>query len=1148
MGLHKWLPNVKRMGLIVFMATLFVFPVENLQAMQGEVVYKMTAHQLQEKFYKTQIDQKISVDIQEATVEEALRQIANRTGLKLTYRGDVIENKMITLTRQEISVTDALHSILEGTGLDYLFSEDGYLLVYASREELTDIEVQQTITGTVFDAETEESLPGVNIVVKGTTTGTATDREGAFNLNVPSLQDTLVFSFIGYQTQEVPINGQTEIDVAMRPLAISGEELVVVGYGVQERRDVTGSVVSVNAEDLQSQRTVPISVDRMLQGQAAGVQVTQSSAEPGGGSRIRIRGAGSINAGNEPLYVIDGVPIDNNPLTTGTQEQSGAGIRNANPPSPLNSLNPNDIASIEILKDASATAIYGSRGANGVILITTKQGVEGDLQVEYSTNVGYQQVAKKIDVLSAQQYMSVLNELESAQGNPPMFSSEQMAAVGEGRDWQDRIFEGALMQSHQLSVAGGTEDLQYYTSVNFNNQEGIIKNSGIQRFQGRVNLNYDKDKLSLGVNLTTSLVKNDIAPNGIGGIGPIAGIVYTSLYQDPTMPVRDEEGNFVRSTTTQFGNPVALAEIDDQEQTDRTLARLFAEYDVLDNLSARINVGSDTRGSRRNAYNPTLTDRGEDAGGIANVSDVRATNYLVEGTLNYQNDFSTRFNLKLLGGVTYQEFTTENLNGVAQGFPSDGFRTYSLQTGSNVTNAAATAKSQHQLLSYLARANLRYDSKYLLTVTFRADGSSRFGEGNKYGYFPSVALGWRLSEEEFMNRAKVLTNLKLRASYGITGNEAIGNYTSLSLLGFGGQALLGNNLVSGIAPIQIANPDLKWEKTSEFDIGLDFEFWEGRLGGSIDYYIRETSDLLLNLPIPITSGFETSLQNVGEVQNKGVEFEVHYSSNSTRNFVWSSSFNFSTVQNEVKDLGPLQQIRQGHPWLFFPDFTVIQEGDPLNAYYGYEVGGVFQTNDDIANSAQPLAKPGDLKFKDINGDGQITPADQKVLGSPFPDATFGWRNNFSYKNFNLNIFVNASLGNEVYNGNATDSFYPPSFRRNRIADHYLNRWTPDNPTNEYPSFIPPHFPSGGDINNSLSVQDASYIRIQNVMLKYNIPTGPGSILRNASVYVSGENLLTITGYEGFNPDVSSFGDSNIVLDYNAYPLARVYSLGVNLKF
>lgn len=1146
---------IRIMALIVF----FGFAGQMLRAQEVENQNRMI-FAMQDQVSETSTAQNdllqrvIELNFSNATVEDALTAIAEEMDLKLIYTVELLPKDLrVTFENKQLTLYDALWEVLEGTGLQFAISSNRLLVVVkkpdSNENSLTEA-VQQTISGTVIDSETGEALPGVNVVAEmpsvSSPIGTTTDMDGNYELEVPDDVTTLVFSYVGYQRQEIVINGRTEINVELSQDVQMLEDLVVVGYGVQQRRDLTGSVASVNAENLKSERTVPISVNRMLQGQAAGVQVTQSSSEPGGGSRIRIRGAGSINASNEPLYVIDGIPISNESLTTGTSEASGAGIRNNNPPSPLNSLNPNDIASIEILKDASATAIYGSRGANGVILITTKKGTPGAFQVDYSTNIGFQQVAKEIDLLTAQEYMNVLNELATEQGNSPIFTSEEMSTVGNGTDWQDQIFRDAPTQNHQLSVSGGSEDFQYYTSLNYYDQAGVIEKSGIKRYQGRLNLNYNKDNLSFGVNLTSSLIKNDLAPHGIGGIGPIAGIIYSSLYQDPTMPVRNAEGTYFRPVSTQIGNPKALTNIDDEEQTDRTLAGIYTEYDFLDNLTARINFGSDTQTSRRDTYNPTLTNRGEDAGGIGSVSSVRSTNYLVEGTLNYQNEISNHFNLNLLGGVTYQEFATELISGQAQGFPSDGFRVHSLQTGISATNLAMTNKSKHQLLSYLARANLTYDDKYLFTGTIRADGSSRFGEGNKYGYFPSVALGWRLSEE-FFSDSESLTDLKLRVSYGITGNEAIGNYTSLSLLGFGGQAILGDNLVSGISPIQIANPDLKWERTEEFDIGLDYELWEGRLRGSVDYYIKNTSDLLMNLPIPITSGFETSLQNVGEVQNKGLEFEIHFSSNHSHNFMWSSSFNLSTVDNEVKDLGPLQQIRQGHPWLFFPDFTVIQEGDPINAYYGYQVEGVFQMDDDIANSAQPLAKPGELKYKDINGDGQITPADQKVLGSPFPDVTFGWRNNFSYKNFDLNIFINASIGNEVYNGNATDSFYPVSFRRNRIADHYLNRWSPDNPTNKYPSFLPPEV-SYGDINNSLSVQDASYLRIQNVMLKYNIPTGTRAILRNANIYISVENLLTITDYEGYNPDVSSFGDSNIVLDYNAYPLARVYSLGLNLEF
>jgi TonB-dependent starch-binding outer membrane protein SusC len=1094
------------------------------------------------------LNKMVSVRIQDAAVLDGLQEIADQAGLELIYNAVGIESidHRLDLDLEHVTVNSALWEVLQGTGFRFAVSSHGQLVIMNMNEseeiyEQYDI-VQEIVTGRVVDAQTGEALPGVNIVIEGTTTGTTTNVDGEFELNVQGLDETLVFTYIGYETHILNIDGRTEINVTLSLDVISGDELVVVGYGVQRRSDITGSIASVNADQISSQNVTPVSIDQMLQGRAAGVHITQSSSEPGGGSRIRIRGATSLTAGNQPLYVIDGMPIDNSNVTPGP---GAAGVSGSNQRNPLNSLNPNDIQDIQILKDASATAIYGSRGANGVIIITTKQGTRDAFEVGYDTYVGFQQVDRTLGMLTAQEYMSVLNGLRESRGEAPEFTPDEINQVGEGTNWQNEIFRNnAPMQSHQFNISGGTSDTRYYASVNYYDQEGLVQNSGITRYQGRVNLRRDEtERFSYGINLSTALVEDNFTAEGTG-TNEFAGVINAALNQDPTFPVFDIEGNFVDVTTSNLENPVAMTNLHDIARTNRTQGNIFTQFDFLDNLTARASFGSDRRTVRRDTYNPSFTRRGAADQGIANVGVNNSSNYVFEVTLNYIENFAGVHDVNLLAGVTYEEFTNDGLSGISRGFATDAFLTNSLQAGNAADNNASSFRNKNQLLSYLSRVNYSYDNKYLLTASFRIDGSSRFGTGNQYGYFPSFSFGWNLGQEDFLSSLDIFSDLRLRAGFGVTGNQAIGNYNSLLLYGLAGNAVLGGALQTAIAPAQIPNPNLRWERTEQYNFGLDVEFLGGRFRGAIDYFIQNTDDLLLNLPIPITSGFNSSLQNIGSVKNTGFEFELTTHNVIGANFNWTTSANFSHVRNEVTDIGGLPEIIQGGIG-FAQQFSIIREGEPMNSYFGYIVDGVFQEGDDIANSNQPQAQPGELIYRDVNGDGQITSADRTIIGSPFPDFTFGIDNSFSYKNFDLNISIYGSYGNDVLNINVIEAENPIDFRRNRLAEPLLNRWTPDNPTNDHPSFVPPNVSYGGNVTTR-AVQDASFIRLRNLMLRYNLP--PTGLLRSASVYIAGTNLLTITGYDGFSPDVSSLGGGNIVVDNNAYPLARTITMGFNINF
>ena len=976
-------------------------------------------------------------------------------------------------------------------------------------------ETQEIVTGTVVN-ENNAPLPGVTVIIKGTTDGTVTDVNGNFSLTA-NTDDILVFSFLGFRSMEVPVNNRSVINITLIEYIEELEEIVVIGYGTVKKEDLTGSVSSLSNKDFN--QGAQVSVNQMIQGRAAGVQITQASAEPGGAFSIRIRGATSITAGNEPLYVIDGLPRD-----------------------PQNAINPGDIESIEILKDASATAIYGSRGANGVVLITTKQGKTGKLRVDYETYAGFQQVENRLDLLSTGEYISFINGIRADQGQEPQFTPEQIAAIGDGTDWQDEIFRSAFVQNHQFSLSGGSEQTKYYASLNYFDQDGVVISSGIRRYTGRFNINHTADRFNFGINLNTTVIKNDRVPLG-NGINIQAGTVGTALQFDPTLPVFDENQDFTQSQNLDLNNPVALANtIDPEAETDRTFGTFFTEYEFFDGFSAKLNLGVDRRNTRSDQFAAPVTKRGQLGNGTASISHGRNTSYLAELTGHYNRAFGNDHFLDALLGISYQEFNAEGFNAGSQDFPTDQFGTNNLAAGDRETFFVGSSRGRNQLLSYIARANYSFKDLYLVTATLRADGSSRFGDDNKYGYFPSVALGWRISNESFMSTSKTLSNLKLRVSYGITGNQEIGNYNSLVLLGTTGDAVFDGDRFTSIAPSNLANPDLKWEETAQFNVGFDFGLLNDRISGTLDYYIMETSDLLLNLPIPLTTGFGFTQENVGNTRNRGFEVLLE-TQNIVGNFSWTSILNFATLRNEVTNLGELPFILQGN-LRFLNDFTILREGDPLNSYWGYQTAGIFQNQSEIDASAQPGARPGDLRFVDTNDDGEINPDDRVILGNPLPNFTLGLNNTFSYKGFTLDIFFDGVFGNELLNFTRIDSESPIELLRNR-QDFVLDRWTPENTDSPNPSFLRS---LGGRSVNDRVVEDGSYVRLRNLRIGYTFPDGTIKGVERLGIFANAQNVLTITDYSGFNPDVSSFGTSNLRLDYNAYPLARIITMGLNIGF
>lgn len=1060
---------------------------------------------------------RISLNLNNQKLEEVLKSIENKSDYFFLYNRDLINvDQKVSLNVTDQTIENLLNDLLDETGIQYKIVNRQIIL---SNEGGTyGIVAQQvhTVTGQVTDSA-GEPLPGVTIVVKGTTKGTITDVDGNYSLLSVSGDGILVFSFVGMRSQEVPIGSKSTINVEMLEDAIGIEEVVAVGYGTIKKSDLTGSVSSLKSEEIYT--GAQSSVDQFIQGRIPGVYITQTNSDPGGGYSIRIRGTNSITAGNEPLYVIDGLPSD-----------------------PENSINPGDIESIEVLKDASATAIYGARGANGVILITTKRGEKGKAEIIYNGYIGFQKAAKTLDLLNGEEYMSLLNAINTDKGEDPIFSQDQIDAVGSSTDWQQEIFRTAMIQNHNLSLSGGDENNRYYTSLSYLSQDGIMINSGLERFNARINLTHTTDRLNIGINLNTSVVNKVTLPND-QDINLTAGVMGSALQMDPTIRVKDDDGNYAQSSVLDLNNPVALAySKDTKHSTDRTFGNVFTEYALFNGFKVKLNFGSDRSARRTDFYLDKTTKIGQSSNGKATVSEYKNTSYLLELTASYEKEFSNKQKISTVAGYSYQQFGYNAFGTTSSDFSTDAFETYNLEAGdpNNTTNWSQRTKSQ--LLSWFSRVNYSYRDKYLATASFRADGSSRFGENNKYGFFPSLALAWKISNESFLSEVEALSQLKLRGSFGFTGNQEIGNYNSLVLLGTGGDAIFNDQPVVSIIPTQLANSDLKWETTKQINFGVDYGFLNNRITGSIDWFGKKTYDLLLELPIPRTSGFSTSLQNVGDTKNTGLEFMIQ-SRNLTNKFKWSSTFNIATVHNEVLTLGNLPYILQGN-MRYITDFTILTKGKSMNSYYGYDVEGIFQSQAEVDASAQPNAAPGDIKYKDISDDGKINSDDRTILGDPIPDFTFGFLNDFSYKGFDLSIFMDGSYGNDMLNFTRIESENPIEFRRNRES-YVLDRWTEDNKTNENPSFLNTDATRGV---NSRVVEDASYIRIKYIRLSYNFPQLRWKNISSLSLYVTGQDLFTITKYSGFSPDVNVMGTSNQRYDYNSHPVAKMYSLGINVKF
>jgi len=1065
--------------------------------------------------------QKATIEVSNAPLREVFAKLRKQTGYHFLFLTDDLKAaKPVSLDVRNASLNEVLDLCFDGQPLDYQIRGKRVLISRKGPQAAVGkpLVQEREVTGTVTD-ENGVPLPGATISLKGSTLAIATDESGNYRIKVPDQSAVLEFSLMGFDAQEVAVNGRSVIKVALKTSVSDLDEVVVIGYGTVKRSDLTGSVSTIKSEDFNPGQSG--GVQGLIQGKLPGVRVVESSGEPGGGYSISIRGAGSISAGTGPLWVVDGSPM-------------AGGLR---------TFNPDDIESIEVLKDASATAIYGSRAAGGVIMVTTKKGGNVPLQINYHGSASVNHPVNNITLLTPEQYMEVSNAIiDDGGGNP----EDRIESTGAGTDWMAEIFNpGALEHNHSLSFSGRLSDLNYYVSLNATDEAGVIRNSGFQRYGGRINLNYGgSNKFKFGTNLRFAHIEDQLINKA--GVNENAGAVYAALFFDPTLPVRNESGGFTTAELLTINNPVAILEGEDRgRRINQFAGNVYGEYGILPSLSVRLNVGFDIGDNRNDSYLTRQTLVGAARGGVGNVDQTQNFDHVVEGTIRYAETFNDH-QLGLLAGVEMQKFKSSGLSMHAEGFAADGTGTDNMALGNPETFTIGSSRAGNSLASAFGRANYTFKDRYLLTATMRADGSTRFGTNNKFGYFPSFAFAWHLGKEPFMEPVSFIDELKPRISWGRTGNQSIGDFLSITTFARGATAIWNEAQQVGLTPARLPNEDIRWETSQQLDVGLDFALFNSRVVGHFDYFQQKTFDMLMAVPLAVETGFATQIRNIGSIANRGFEFDISTRNLVRQGFSWTTNLNMATVHNEVTDIGNTLQVISGASG-FTNSFLVTRVGQPLRSYFGYEVAGVWQTDDDFSQTTQNV-KPGDLKYVDQDANGEINANDRVVLGNAFPDLTLSFGNTISYKNFALVVFIEGVQGVNMLNNNLVDTYFPLQNRRNKYAEPYLNRWTPENPSNKYPSFVSPGS-QGQNVVNSLTVEDASYIRLKSVQLSYDFPSRLlGNALRGAQLYVAATNLKTWSDYSGFDPALNSGGDPNAMIDYNAYPLARKFQIGVKVDF
>ncbi len=1058
---------------------------------------------------------KLTLNFKDTKLEKVLGTIEDESEFFFLYNKDLIDvEQRVDINAVDKKINEVLDLLLEGKNINYFLFDRQIVLSNQFGEtgihghnSIAYSRQQRAVSGKITDSA-GQPLPGVSVVLKGTTQGTVTDSDGNYLLSNLPADATLVFSFVGMRAQEVFVGNRTSIDVRMEEEVIGIEEVVAVGYGTVRKSDLTGSVSSVKTAELVA---VPkFNVLQSLQGRAAGVHVKQNSGAPGGATTIRIRGTNSIQGGNDPLYVIDGFPsFSSNPTM----------------------LDVADIESVEILKDASAIAIYGSRGSNGVIIITTKKGKEGKTKVDFDTTLGYQKLAKKMDIMNAREYAEFTNIQRVNDGLGSYFD---VNSFDEGFDWQDFMFSTAPIRTHSLSVSGGGKKTKFAISGTIFDQEGMIKNGSYNRYSLRANIDHEIGK-RVTMSFSSAISRNTLdSKNSEGGRQGVT-LISAALTLPPIIVPYNDDGTYkVIHTaypwfTEGFINPLNIInELSQVTKSNKVLTNVSFTFEPIDGLFIKILGGVENSDDRYDYYR---TLNYYNSVGNASITTTQAMSLLNENTVSYIKDFG-KHKISAVAGFTYQDYITTNLGGSGTGFLSDLTETGNLG-GAATPGIPSSSYSKWVLLSTIARVNYVFYHRFFFTFSFRADGSSRYSEGDKWGYFPSGALAWRISEEQFMKNVSLISDLKLRTSYGVTGSQAISAYATLNNLS-SGKTVFGTSRYTTFAPGTRLPGNLKWENTEQFDLGLDVGIMDNRFRLTADYYIKETRDLLNTVSLPSSMGYTTTLQNVGQIQNKGFEFTID-ADVFKGGFQWMLNGNISFNKSKVIKLYGGEDIYGGYIDFIqvVDNCNLLREGEPMGVFYGYLRDGY--TDD------------GFEKYKDLEPDGVLNQSDKTIIGDPNPKFIYGLNSLMSYKNFNLSLFFQGSQGNDLLNATSIDNTLRYTYGHNQLREVLYNHWTPETPNAKYPKIT-------RDQTYRLSdrlVENGSYLRLKNVELAYNLPIKKWYInwVERVKLFVSIQNVLTITNYSGWDPDVNSQGGGiGQGIDHNPYPIAKSYTFGINVGF